>query len=350
VEWSLPCSMEPLTLPPLSDRAARILVCMGDGEDRDCIAGLLEDEGHVVCSVGQLDGILETVRLTLPDLVLLAVELPDGSGLEILGDLRMLDPLRLMPIALIAPDGLDEQLVAQCLLGGADDVLDPSRRLELAARVAVQLRNRRDRDLLRRAQKERVRLIDDMHTDPLTGVRNRRAADGALQAPLDEEASTLLLVIDIDHFKKVNDTYGHAAGDDVLRAVGRRLGRLARDGDVVARYGGEEFVVVIRDAPTSIHRTIAERFHEGIRSLRLRSPSGPQRVTVSVGAISLGPAETDAARAARPSTLEPVFEAADQCLYHAKRAGRDRVVLLPFGEPLRRESGRPSAAPLERAP
>jgi diguanylate cyclase (GGDEF)-like protein len=342
--------MEPLTLPPLSDRAARILVCMGDGEDRDCIAGLLEDEGHVVCSVGQLDGILETVRLTLPDLVLLAVELPDGSGLEILGDLRMLDPLRLMPIALIAADGLDEQLVAQCLLGGADDVLDPSRRLELAARVAVQLRNRRDRDLLRRAQKERVRLIDDMHTDPLTGVRNRRAVDGALQAPLDEEASTLLLVIDIDHFKKVNDTYGHAAGDDVLRAVGRRLGRLARDGDVVARYGGEEFVVVIRDAPTSIHRTIAERFHEGIRSLRLRSPSGPQRVTVSVGAISLGPAETDAARAARPSTLEPVFEAADQCLYHAKRAGRDRVVLLPFGEPLRRESGRPSAAPLERAP
>jgi two-component system cell cycle response regulator len=342
--------MEPLTLPPLSDRAARILVCMGESEVRDRIAGLLEDDGHVVCSVGHLDGILETVRLTLPDLVLLAVGLPDGSGLEVLGDLRMLDPLRLMPIGLIAEHGLEEQLVAQCLLGGADDVLDPTRLLELTARVAVQLRNRRDRDLLRRAQKERVQLIDDMHTDPLTGVRNRRVADGALHAPLDEDSSALLLVIDIDHFKKVNDTYGHAAGDDVLRAVGRRLGRLARDGDVVARYGGEEFVVVIRDAPTSIHRTIAERFHGGIRSIRLRSASGPPRITVSVGAISLGPAATETERVNRPRTLAPLFEAADQCLYHAKRTGRDRVVLLPFGEPLRRESGRPSAAPVEHSP
>ncbi|MFO0714200.1 MAG: diguanylate cyclase [Sandaracinus sp.] len=316
---------------------------------RDRIAGVLEDEGHVVCAIGSLDGILETVRLTLPDLVLLAIELPDGSGLEVLGDLRMLDPLRLMSIGLLAPQPLDEELVSHCLLGGADDVLDPSRLLELAARVAVQLRNRRDRDLLRRAQKERVRLIDDMHTDPLTGVGNRRVADAALAATVDDDTSTLLLVIDIDHFKRVNDTYGHAAGDDVLRAVGRRLGRLARDGDVVARYGGEEFIVVIRDAPAPIHGAIAERFHAGIRSLRLRSPTGPPRVTVSIGAVSLAPLGAESERTGRPRTLEAVFEAADQCLYHAKRSGRDRVVHVPFGQPIRRESGRPSV-PAEPTP
>jgi diguanylate cyclase (GGDEF)-like protein len=342
--------MEPLSLPPLSDRVPRVLVCMGVGELRESLVAALESEGHIVSSVSRVEGVLEMVRLTLPDLVLLALELPDGSGLEVLGDLRMLDPLRLMPIGLIAAQPVEEELVSHCLLGGADDVLDPARLLELTARVAVQLRNRRDRDLLRRAEKERVRLLDDMLTDPLTGLRNRRAVDGALAAPLEEEASALVLVLDIDHFKKVNDTYGHSVGDEVLRAVGHRLSRLARDGDIVARYGGEEFVVILRDAPTSTHRSIAERFHEGIRSLRLRSPSGPQRITISVGGTSLAPAETEQERAERPRTLEPLFEAADQCLYHAKRAGRDRVVLLPFADASRCESLAPSPLPVGRAP
>ncbi|MBN8614140.1 MAG: diguanylate cyclase [Deltaproteobacteria bacterium] len=342
--------MEQFTLPPLADRPARVLLCMGDGEIRDRILDVLEDEGHAVCLLPQLDGILEAVRLTLPDLVLLAASLPDGSGLEVVGDLRMLDPFRLMSIGVIAQEPLDEESVSHCLLGGADDVLDSWRLLELSSRVAVQLRNRRDRDLLRSAQKERVQLIDDMHTDPLTTVRNRRAADRALAEPLDEDVSALLLVIDIDHFKRVNDTYGHAAGDEVLRAVGARLGRLARDGDVVARYGGEEFVVLIRNAPTITHRAIAERFHEGIRSLRLRSTSGPPRVTVSVGAVSLAPSSSDAVDPGRPRTLQPLFEDADRLLYHAKRTGRDRVVIAPFGESPVLEPARPSTFPLERAP
>ena len=127
--------MEPLSLPPLSDRVPRVLVCMGVGELRESLVAALESEGHIVSSVSRVEGVLEMVRLTLPDLVLLALELPDGSGLEVLGDLRMLDPLRLMPIGLIAAQPVEEELVSHCLLGGADDVLDPAR-LPLATSAA----------------------------------------------------------------------------------------------------------------------------------------------------------------------------------------------------------------------
>ncbi len=329
--------MDVLTLPPLGDRAARVLIAAGDEEWRARVVETLEAEGHVLCVVDSVDEILEAVRLMLPDLVLLAVHLTGGSGLEVLGDLRMIDPLRLMPIGLLADKPLDEHEVTVGLLGGADDVLDPRRTRELAARVAVQLRNRRDRDLLRRAQKERVRLIDDARTDPLTSLANRRALEEALGAPIDEGDELLLMVIDVDHFKRVNDTYGHTAGDDVLRALGRRLSQLARAGDMIARYGGEEFVAIVRDARAGDHRAIVERFLVGIRELRLRSPLGPPRVTASIGAVSLATRRFEVDEP-WPTTAQPLLELADQCLYRAKRGGRDRLVLAPFGQPIRDSS------------
>jgi two-component system cell cycle response regulator len=334
--------MDCLTLPPLIDRPARVLVAIGDEDTRAGVVEALSVRGHVVAEADEAAGVLERVRCTLPDLVILESALDDGQGLEVLGDLRMHDPMRLMPVMLLSSEEVDEEDVVRCLLAGADDHLTGTGRMrELVARVDVQLRNRRDRDLLRTAQKERVRLLDDAMTDPLTGVGNRRAADGALARALDGAETVLFMVIDVDHFKRINDGYGHPAGDEVLRALGRCLMRIARDGDAIARYGGEEFLVVIRDAPERSHGAIADRFLQGIRGLRLPVGAGATRITASIGAASWSREAWQVRSIAlgMPPIIDPprewdgetggraLFELADRCLYQAKRGGRDAVVL-----------------------
>ena len=334
--------MDRLTLPPLVDRPARVLVAMGDASAREEVTSALGVRGHTISSVNEAVCVLDRVRLGLPDLVVLETSLDDGQGLEVLGDLRMQDPMRLMPIVLISAEDVDEEHVVRCLLAGADDhVTGIGRMRELVARVDVQLRNRRDRDLLRTAQKERTRLLDDALTDALTGVGNRRAADSSLAGALAGAETALVMVIDVDHFKRINDGYGHAAGDEVLRALGRCLGRLARDGDAISRYGGEEFLVVIRDAPERSHPAIVERFIQGIRAMRLPPTAGPPRLTASIGAASWS-REAWSARAAAKGLAPPfdpppewegepggqaLFALADRCLYRAKRGGRDAIVI-----------------------
>ncbi len=328
--------MEPLSLPPLADRRARVLVAIGDDDARQRVIEAVAARGHIVHSATAAMALVERVRADLPDLVLLDTTLDDGAGLEALGDLRMADPMRLVPVVLLSPASVDEDEVVRCLLAGADDhVVGTERIRELVARVDVQLRNRRDRDQLRTAQKERVRLMDETLTDALTGVGNRRAADIALARALEGAETALVMVVDVDHFKRINDTFGHATGDEVLRALGRCLGRLARDGDAIARYGGEEFLVVIRDAPEARHRAIAERFLEGVRSLRLPPSAGPPKITVSIGAASWSRVGWPTLDAAGGPPLEwegeagghALFALADRALYQAKRGGRDATIV-----------------------
>jgi diguanylate cyclase (GGDEF)-like protein len=334
--------MDSFSLPPLADRAPRVLVAIGDPDARGEIADALAARGHVVTELSHCTDLVDRVRETLPDLVLVETTLDDGGGLEALGDLRMLDAARIMPIVLFSRQIMDEEDVVRGLLAGADDhVVGTHRMRELVARVDVQLRNRRDRDLLRRAEREKTRLMDDALTDPLTGVGNRRAADVALARVLEGAETALLMVVDVDHFKRVNDTWGHAAGDEVLRVLGRTLSRLARDGDTIARYGGEEFVVLIREAPLRTHRGIAERFLQGIRNMRIPPGVGPPRVTASIGAASWsrgGWSPTSLDGSSDPLLPPPeawsgelggqaLFALADRSLYQAKRSGRDAIVL-----------------------
>ena len=317
-----------LSVPPLGDRLARVLVVAAFGERRCAIVAVLAEEGHIVDVLDQPEQFCDYVRGRPPDLVLLdAGDEDESPALEVVGDLRTLDPVHLVPLIVLAPAEASEEDVARALFAGADDVISDARRLrELVARVAVQLRNRRDRDLLRTTQKERSALADEALTDPLTGLGNRRAADRALATNSAALESLLLLVVDVDHFKRVNDTWGHAAGDEVLRALGRCLRRLARDGDDVARFGGEEFIVVIRDAPAKSHRAIAERFLRGVRALSLPPGIGPSRVTASIGAVTWQQPE------ALPES-PALFSTADRALYSAKRSGRDALVLVRANEP-----------------
>jgi diguanylate cyclase (GGDEF)-like protein len=156
-------------------------------------------------------------------------------------------------------------------------------------------------------------------TDALTGLPNRRYFDefcALLARRRRADDAVGVLIVDIDHFKSVNDTWGHGVGDEVLKAVARAINTAVRDDDVPARFGGEEFAVLLRNPSPSVAVDVAERVRAAVGRLDL-GELGPERVTVSVGVAV-------AESAAQP--IGQVIEAADRALYEAKRTGRDRVV------------------------
>jgi diguanylate cyclase (GGDEF)-like protein/putative nucleotidyltransferase with HDIG domain len=205
-------------------------------------------------------------------------------------------------------------------LAGADDFLTlDGRPLELRARIRVQLRNRRDREILVRVQVERDALRREARLDPLTGVLNRRSFESTLFSQLALREPFALMFLDVDHFKSVNDKFGHDVGDVVLQAVADRMRRSVRDGDTCARFGGEEFVILARTVTSDLAIQVADRHRRAIEALLFPQLLGRQ-VTVSIGVAVFDPAQPD------PSP-EALVARADHAVYEAKRAGRNRVVL-----------------------
>jgi len=321
-----------LSLPPPPDRARRVLVVDDDEARRKLFARVLHAEGYEVDLLPDGETIFDHVRTRPPDLVILDVLLPGSSGLELCADLRMMEEMKLTPIILVTCGVGDEDSVVRGLMCGADDyIVTPSRLAELRARVHVQLRNRRERELLAWVRSRSASLRDEAMRDALTGLANRRAADAALEDTLLTGEPVVVVLLDLDHFKLVNDTHGHGAGDRVLEAVAARLAARARRGDLAARYGGEEFLIVARGARPEVAAAIGERYRVAIRDLVLPSDAGIDRVTASVGVASC-----DALSSTR-LTRAVLLEAADAALYEAKRSGRDRVVVArPSRYPPRR--------------
>jgi diguanylate cyclase (GGDEF)-like protein len=168
-----------------------------------------------------------------------------------------------------------------------------------------------------------VRVYQSGRIDGLTGIANRAAFDERLEKELAfavrHESPLSVALFDVDHFKKVNDTYGHPAGDEVLKSVASTLSRALRTEDVVARYGGEEFVVVMRALDVGDARALADRLREGVAAHPVATAGQSIRLTVSAGVASLACCGPDADRTA-------LVAKADARLYLAKQGGRNRVV------------------------
>ena len=164
-------------------------------------------------------------------------------------------------------------------------------------------------------------LLGQALTDPLTGLHNRRGLEQKLaalaQRPAGPPARMTWVMVDIDHFKRVNDTHGHDGGDAVLKAVATALQSDARDGDPLARLGGEEFVLLLPDAPAAVGFRVAERMRLAVQALAVRHAAHSVQVTASFGVAEQAPGEPWAA----------ALERADAALYRAKSEGRNRVVL-----------------------
>jgi diguanylate cyclase (GGDEF)-like protein len=181
--------------------------------------------------------------------------------------------------------------------------------------------------------------------DALTSLLDRGAILTSLREALESSVRNhfpvSLMLCDIDHFKKINDTFGHGAGDDVLREVSQRLMAAVRSSDSVGRYGGEEFLVVLRGCPRDQLQQVAEKVRRGVNSAPFVSSYGHIPVSLSAGAITI---ENESCM--RP--LEEILDLADTALYGAKSAGRDQVIyadatpeqttILDWGPPVAAES------------
>ena len=242
---------------------------------------------------------------------------PRFDGLRLCARVRSESATRSVPIlAVINPD--DVQCAVRALDLGVNDVIHrPVDAGELNARVRTQVRRKRYADKLRERLDESVELAI---TDPLTGLHNRRYIASRLRQAVEMAsnggAPVSVLIADIDHFKRINDTWGHEAGDRVLSAFARRIGHGLRALDLAARYGGEEFVIVMPGAGLAEARTAAERLRAATASDPFQTDDGEMvRVTVSIGVAQAWQGE-------EPDSL---MRRADAALYQAKADGRDRV-------------------------
>lgn len=258
----------------------------------------------------------------------LVAELPEAprmSDLAFLSDLKVKLAARTAGLVLIVPEGRSELISNAYDLGADDVVTDATDPREIDLRVASLLGAKRQLDQMR------DRLRDGLRAsviDPLTGLYNRRYAVPHLRRTLDACGATktrcAVMLADIDHFKSVNDEYGHATGDRVLRTIADRLVKVAGPQALVARTGGEEFLIVLPDASQDQANAIAEAICESVRCKPAAQSDTPQKavcVTVSLGVTMAGPVD-----AVLPP--ERVIERADKAMYSAKARGRNRATWL----------------------
>lgn len=252
------------------------------------------------------------------ELIVVSLSLKDFDGLRLCSQLRSLERTRHLPILLIA-DLDDRTKVLRGLdLGVNDYISRPVDKNELIARSRTQVRRKRYADELNNNVQASIELA---LVDALTGLYNRRYLEMHLAEMLDQAASRsrplALMILDIDHFKAVNDTHGHDAGDDVLKGFAGRVKNVIRSADLICRLGGEEFVVIMPDTGMAVAHRIAERVRSCVEEHMFGVGDGDKLipVTVSIG-LAQSAGDTD------PDVL---FRRADRALYRSKNEGRNRV-------------------------
>jgi diguanylate cyclase (GGDEF)-like protein len=298
----------------------RILVVDDNKDNIEIIATRLRYRGYEILEAGDGEQALALVREAAPDLILLDVMLPDIDGYEISRRIKGDEHLPFIPIILVTARDSTQDKVAG-LDAGADDYLTkPINFPELEARVRSMLRIKRLQDELEEKNRELERLSI---SDGLTGLFNHRHIHGLLAEEYERVARThdcmSVAMFDLDHFKAVNDTHGHQAGDRVLVELADILREVARDVDRLGRYGGEEFMALLPETCIDDAAVFVER----VRREVARRPfdvgrEEPLHMTLSAG-VATYPHETI-------RDVESLVRLADQALYTAKETGRNRVV------------------------
>lgn len=296
----------------------KVLIAEDNRDLRDIVARMVKTLGHEVMLVSTGKEALRYVHEHSPDIVLLDVMMPEMTGFEFCQALQTEEAGRDVHIIITSARDALEDKVKGLELGAADYLTKPFSLAELRARLQVGERIVRHRKSIK---EQKTQLEHLAREDMLTGLSNRRHFEERLQEEWQRalrygHALTLLLC-DIDHFKQVNDLYGHACGDAVLKEVGQTLLRNSRASDVVARYGGEEFVVLLCEASPEQAMVAAERLRAAIKALSFHHPSGSFRVTMSIGIAS--------SESKDPEGPVRLLAEADEALYAAKGLGRDRV-------------------------
>jgi len=303
---------------------ATILVIEDSDVQRAEIRRALEPAGLFERILEAADG-LAGLKLLLAenvDVVLCDLEMPGLDGEKLLRVRDSRSNAGEIPFLFLTASADTERKVRLLEDGACDTVTKPCHPAELVARLRLHLKIKRLESELR--DKNQM-LAKESMTDAVTGLRSRRYVSEVLAIEVLRARRYRLplavLMADLDHFKRVNDRFGHPVGDAVLRRVSDLLRGLLRATDVAGRFGGEEFLVILPQTDRDGARTLAERWRQSLELASLEAPDGKRiRTTVSVGVAEFS------AQMERPDDL---VRAADEALYSAKASGRNRVALAP---------------------
>jgi len=309
-------------------RPARVALVAGTVAAARRWRGSLEGKVPHRLSVIDRDAVLSRASPALQDLYVISASLQrEGDGLQLMSELRARRWSRHASSLIVLPENPGPLAAMALDLGATDIIEEPVDGRELALRIGKLVARKREGDALRRRVRDGLKLAV---TDPLTGLYNRRYALSHLARIRDHAAGTgrpfAVMLLDLDRFKRVNDTHGHAAGDTVLRAVARRIASNLRSVDLVARIGGEEFLVAMPDTRVEEAHTAAQRLCRviGAQPITLPAPPGATvRQTVSIGVAMGDGAGADEGEA----LLEALIDRADRALLASKAQGRNTVTL-----------------------
>jgi len=310
---------------PVTDDTGPARIMIVD-DDEFAAARMTETLLPVANSVARASSCAEAWSLLAPEIemIIASLSIQGSDALRLVTQCRANETFRQLPILLIAEDRDLPRLAKGLDLGANDYLVRPVDRNELLARTATQVRRKRLQNRLEENYRHSLELA---LTDELTGLYHRRYLfvhlDELVERVNQDGISAAVLLFDVDHFKQVNDTYGHAAGDDVLRELAARTTHSVRSVDLVARRGdgaGDEFVVVMPETDLTIAAGVAERLRAAVERdpFTIRSNGRKLPVTISIGV---------AAAAAGDGDRELLLKRADDALYVAKTHGRNCVMV-----------------------
>ncbi|HET7705982.1 MAG TPA: diguanylate cyclase [Thermoanaerobaculia bacterium] len=296
----------------------RVAVVDDDSAIRRLVRLFLKRAGYdvVECTTGQ--EARDTLTKVPWDLAILDRRLPDMDGVVLCQELKANPDYRSRYIIMLTGEDEQEDKIEGLELGADDYITKPFQSPELLARVRA---GKRIVDLQKELMETNRRLELLSITDGLTKLHNHRYFQDELARAFEEseryDRPLSLAMIDIDFFKKVNDTYGHAVGDEILKGVANLYRESVRATDLVARYGGEEFAVMMPETNLEDALTFAEKIRSLVESTPMETQAGPLNITVSLGVASVPHSKIH--------TPKEVIVAADKALYRAKRNGRNQV-------------------------
>ncbi|MDR3634420.1 MAG: diguanylate cyclase [Isosphaeraceae bacterium] len=295
----------------------------------------LSEIGFEIVTASDGPNALERARLDSPDIILLDIMMPGLDGIEVCRRLKADPELKRIPIIIVSACGMEKDVIRGFDAGAQDYVTKPFALPIVLARVRSAARIKADSD---RIADMNERLAELAMTDGLTGLKNHRYFRETFPLLLSltnrQNLHMSVLMIDTDDFKTYNDSFGHPAGDEVLKALALILARQVRQQDVVARYGGEEFAVLLPGIDGAAARATAERLRAAVEA----NPWPLRPITISIGLASQGPNALEG---------QALVDRADCALYEAKRAGRNCLVC--YGDTWR-VSGEPSDRRQPRRP
>lgn len=267
--------------------------------------------------VGSFSAALRLLKEESFQLVLVDEDLPHGKALALCEHLRKRPEMPPVLIQTMRPEG--QKLTEALQAGALDFITMPASSLELRARGRLATKAR---STSRKVEKMVRSLTDRSERDPLTGLFQRDVAAKTASRLLKEGRPLHLIMLDIDFFKLINDTFGHLIGDSVLKELAMVLQQQLRKNDLIARYGGEEFLILISDCAEEEIGVIAEKLRRKVQNFPFSGPSGPISITISLGTSSYSP-EKPVKQALRK--FQFLLAKVDHALYEAKSRGRNRV-------------------------